>query len=174
MWGEDVKLENWSLIAEITGGIAVVISVVILIVEVRGNTAAIRAASAQSITDATVNVMTQMAADEELTSLRVAGDQTIREPFVPTFGTRRVERELSDTDRWRYLLYYRQLWIRFQNNYLQSRSGALSPGIWDTYAAVICFDMADSSRPGVKATWPDHAQVLVPEFVDVVESCPDF
>ena len=158
-----MNLEKWSLIAEITGGVAIVISVVILIVEVRGNTAAIRAASAQSITDATVDVLTLMASDGELSALRVAGDQTIREPLDPAS---------ADSDRWRYFFYNRQHWMRFQNVYLQARSGALDPAVWDTYERVVCTDMTNTNWPGINATWPDHRNVLDPEFVDLVESCP--
>lgn len=78
-----MNLEKWSLIAEITGGVAIVISVVISIIEVRGNTAAIQAASAQSITDATTDVLTLMASNGELAALRVTGDQAIRERLDP-------------------------------------------------------------------------------------------
>ncbi len=169
-----MNLERWSLVAEITGGIAIVISVVILIVEVRGNTAAIRAASAQSITDATVDVMTLMAADGELADLRLAGDYSIREPLTPTISAWQFDRALSDTERFRYFVFYRQQWIRYQNIYLQTLSGTLEPAVWETYARVICFDLTDSSRPGIRATWPDHAAVLDPDFVMVVESCSGF
>ena len=106
-----------------------------------------------------------MASDEDLATLRVTGDQTILEPLDPTS---------ADSDSWRYFFYYRQHWLRFQNVYLQARSGALDPAVWDTYARVICSDMTNPSWPGIKATWPNHASVLDPEFVILVESCPEF
>lgn len=48
-----MKLERWALIAEIIGGIAIVVTLVFLIIEIRGNSAAIRAATATSISDRT-------------------------------------------------------------------------------------------------------------------------
>ena len=136
------------------------LSVVLLIVEVRGNTEAIRSASAQSITDATTNVLTLLASDGELSSLRIAGDTDAS--------------SLSEDDSWRYFFYYRQHWLRFQNVYLQTLSGALDAEIWDTYEKIICFDITNANWPGIRATWPEHAGVLNPEFVDLVESCPGF
>ena len=169
-----MKLEKWALIAEIAGAIAIVITVVVLIFEVRGNTDAIRAASAQSITDATTDVLTLLASDPDLVRFRVAGDLTIREPFIPTIQTTQIDRTLSDIDRWRYFFYYRQHWLRFQNMYLQTQSGVLGPDTWNTYADIICYDITDTGRPGIRATWPDHANVLNLDFVDLVESCPGF
>ncbi len=155
-----MKLERWALIAEIIGGIAIVVSVVLLLVEVRGNTEALRSASAQSITDAATDVLLLLASDGELSSLRVTGDTDVS--------------TLSEDDWWRYFFYYRQHWLRFQNMYFQASSGVLETGTWDTYAKVICFDITDPNRPGVRTSWPDHASILDPEFVDMVESCPGF
>ena len=43
-----MKLEKWALIAEIVGGVAIVVTLIALIVELRGNTGAIRAQTAQA------------------------------------------------------------------------------------------------------------------------------
>jgi len=43
-----MKLEKWALIAQVISGIAIVISLAILIVEVRGNTAAVEAQTIES------------------------------------------------------------------------------------------------------------------------------
>ena len=46
-----MKLEKWALLAEIISGVAIVVTVIILIVEVRGNTTVLRATNRQSIAE---------------------------------------------------------------------------------------------------------------------------
>ena len=46
-----MKLEKWALIAEIVGSFAIVATLIVLIVESRGNTEAIRASTYQAVVD---------------------------------------------------------------------------------------------------------------------------
>ena len=48
-----MKLEKWALIAEIVGSVAVVTTLIFLIIEIRGNSAAVRAESLTSISERT-------------------------------------------------------------------------------------------------------------------------
>jgi hypothetical protein len=61
-----VKLERYALVAEIVGGIAIVISLAILIVEVRGNTQAIRNANRQSLATRAQDMALILAADPDI------------------------------------------------------------------------------------------------------------
>ena len=78
---------------------------------------------------------------------------------------------LSDVQSFQYFAYYRQHWLHFQNIYFQRAFGVLNAGVWGTYARVICKDIG---TPGIRVSWSDHAEVLDPEFVEYVESCPLF
>ena len=48
-----MKLEKWALIAEITSGVAIVATLIFLIIEIRGNSAAVRATALTSISERT-------------------------------------------------------------------------------------------------------------------------
>jgi len=76
--GESVKVEKWAVIADVVGALAVVMTLIVLIVEVRGNTDAIRSQTAQGTFDlsaqsfyypeGTVALDKWFSGDEELTS----------------------------------------------------------------------------------------------------------
>ena len=140
----------------ILANLGVIAGIVFLALEIRVNTSAVRSASIQAITDGSADALHALAADQELASLRLAGDSD------PT--------SLSEIEAFQYRVYYRQHWLRFQNAYFQRRFDALDAAVWGTYERIIC---ADINRPGVEAGWPFHAEVLDPEFVEFIESCRD-
>ena len=79
-----MKLEKWALIAEIVGSFAVVVTLIILIVEVRGNTEELRAATLSDLAGRTqemqllptrhpqyADVIARMLAGDELTAAEI-------------------------------------------------------------------------------------------------------
>ena len=64
-----MKLEKWALIAEVVGGVAIVVSLVVLIFEVRGNTEAVSAATFQNVSDSISANGMEIAADPEATRI---------------------------------------------------------------------------------------------------------
>ena len=148
------KLNTW---LGLVANIGVLFGIAFLAYEIQVNTSAIRSASVQAITNASMDNLSDLASDRDLAILRLAGD------LDPS--------KLSDVQSFQYFAYYRQHWLHFQNIFFQRNFGVLNAGVWDTYARVICIDI---ETPGIKATWSDHAEVLDPEFVEYVESCPLF
>ena len=72
-----MKLERLALIAEIVSGIAIVVTLIVLIIEVRDNTNAVRADTRQSIAERVERILLTVATDDELADLMsaaVAGD----------------------------------------------------------------------------------------------------
>ncbi len=145
------RLNRWLVLL---ANVGVIVGIVFLAMEIRVNTAAIRSASIQSITDASGDTLRTLATDEELAALRLTGD------LNPSF--------LNETEAFQYFAYYRQHWLRLQNIYFQWQYDALPEEIWNTYARVVCQDIA---KPGIRETWPQHASVLDADFVAFVESC---
>ena len=147
------RLNKWLVLL---ANIGVIAGIVFLAMEIKVNTSAIRSASLQSITDASADTLRALASDRELAALRLAGDAD------PS--------QLSETEKFQYFAYYRQHWLRLQNIFFQQRFDVLPEEVWETYARIICTDI---QTPGIKASWPDHAAVLDPAFVEFVESCRD-
>jgi hypothetical protein len=145
------KLNRWLTLA---ANIGVIAGIVFVAFEVQLNTSAIRSATIQAITDASANSLRSLASDPEMAQLRLDGDKDLS--------------SLSDLQAYQYHVYYRQHWLRFQNIFFQRRFGVLEEGVWGTYARIICTDI---KTEGIRANWPNHAEVLDPEFVIFVESC---
>jgi len=64
-----LKLDKWAQVAEVIGSFAIVVTLIILIVEVRSNTEAVTAASRQSIASRTEQIALTVAGNTELAEL---------------------------------------------------------------------------------------------------------
>jgi len=145
------KLNQWLALA---ANIGVIAGIVFLALEVQVNTSAIRSSTIQAITDASANSLQLLSSDPALAQLRIDGDKDLS--------------SLTDLRAYQYNVYYRQHWLRFQNIFYQHRFGVLADSVWGTYARVICQDI---KTQGIRANWPNHANVLDPVFVEFVEAC---
>lgn len=111
------NLSDWASIAEILSGIAVVISLVLLLFEVRGNSEAVRAATFQNVSDS-ITQIADFAHDRELVDLYSRGIQgTLDNPIEKTqFGLLLV----SQVRRWENAYFQRdymhaEIWQGMQN-----------------------------------------------------------
>ena len=154
---DKMKKRYWRDVAEIIGVVSIATGLVLVAWEIRTNTLAVESASSQAVTDASLDVLLQLASNPELARLRRKGDFDIE--------------SLTDDEAWRYFVYYRGHWLRYQNVFLQSQMGVLGQRVWYTYSRTICSELR---VPGIRAGWQDHSAVLDSEFVATVESCPTF
>ena len=151
-------------ILEVLSAVAVLLGLAFVGFELRQNTAAVEASTRQSTSDASVAWLLAIASDPELAHLWGIASQ---EP-----------QELSDTKAVQLHLLVRSQWIRFQNAYLQWKSGTFGDDDWNNYLGFICRTRtqaqsnANSANLRV-ATWDDHKGVLDKQFVDFVENCRD-
>lgn len=152
-----LTLNEWAQLAEIIAAIAVVISLVYVGAGLRANTSAIQSASVQAITNTSVAGLTTQAASADLSRLRRIGDLNYA--------------ALDEDDQYRYFTLYRQIWISFQNVYLQRNLEVVGEELWETYLRIVC---AEFEKPGVRETWSEHASVLDPGFVAAAEACSTF
>lgn len=148
------KLSELAHYAEIIAAVAVVVSLIYVGRQVQDNTAAIRSASVQSVADSSDDALRSLAADEDLSRIRLIGDTDYS--------------ALSDLDAHRYRMFVRGQWIRMQNIYAQNQLGVLDDTFWSMYAKIIC---EIYSFEGVKATWAINKSVLDEGFVSFVENC---
>ena len=151
------SLGEFSQIADIVAAVAVVMSLVYVGIGLRDNTSAVRSASAQAVTDTSLDILFGQATNADLARIRTVGDDDYL--------------ALTEDEKYRYYLLYRPIWLAWQNVYLQQELGVIDPKLWGTYERVICSTM---SKPGVQNSWPIHSSVLDPGFVALVEACPSF
>jgi hypothetical protein len=146
------RLNRWLTLGD---NIGVLAGIVFLALEIQQNTAATHSSTVQSITDNSAAALREFAGNADLAQVRVKGD------FENS--------SLSELESFQYWSLNRGYWIHFQNIYFQIGLGALEPRVWASYKRIICADLA--GRPGLRIRWDEHAAVLDPDFVVVVEDC---
>ncbi len=149
-----IKLSELAHIAEIIAAVAVVMSLIYVGKEVQSNTAAVRGAAMQAVATTDADALLTIAADATLSEIVRLGQ------LDPS--------QLTPPDAFRFYLFMRQFWLSFQNIYQQSELGLIDQSVWRSYVSVIC---GMAARPGVQKTWSDHAVILDPAFVAVVDDC---
>jgi hypothetical protein len=149
-----IKLTELAQIAEIIAAVAVVLSLIYVGKEVQSNTAAVRGAAMQAVATTDADALMTIAADATLSEIVRLGHLD--------------HSQLSPPDAHRYKLFMTQFWLNYQNIYQQSELGLIDQSVWRSYVSIIC---RMAARQGAQDTWPDHASVLDPAFVAVVEEC---
>lgn len=151
------SLADLANLAEIVGAIAIIISLVYVGQELRANTAAVKAASLQSITNSSSASMLAVVESRDFAEIRLQGDH---DPM-----------QLSEADKLRYVLYQRQMWLHFQNVWTQWKLGVIDDGVWAGYQKVICDELVGTDA---RLTWwnQNHAYSLADGFATLVRSCP--
>ena len=145
------KLNHW---LTLLANVGVIAGIVFLVIEIITATTAVQSASILELANASREGLLAIASDPDLARVRLKGDQD--------------PNSLEGEDALRYFVYYRQLWLSFQNAWQQWELGVVSDDIWAGYNSALCGVMAVS---GPRKEWPRHAPALTQRFVRVVESC---
>ncbi len=116
-----MKLKKYALISEIIGSFAVVVTLIVLIVEVRENTAAIHAANRQSISERIEQRTMAIATSPELSRLLAS----VQEPGVIKTGS---------TEWWQIGSFYAGLLTATEEAYLQYHDGRLTQDFFEARA----------------------------------------
>ena len=151
-----VNTEKWRIAFEVFGIIAVVVSLVLLFYEVRENTVAVRANTTQQIMDSSRQFLLDIALDEELTRITIAGREDLS--------------NLTAIEMERFRGYMRGNWLFLQNIWIQNTLGVIDPRVWTTYEGIFCEIFA--GQLGTMRLWSaEKNHGFDPEFVAHVDRC---
>lgn len=145
------------LVVEIAGATAVLLGLVFVGLELRQNTAAMQAATMQSMIDASEDYLLLMAADPELNRIWRKGTEDFS--------------SLSENEASQLFFLIRAQWLRFQNAFQQWQRGTMNAEDWVFYEAFICDRSASTTGELRKVSWDEHGPALTREFASFVESC---
>lgn len=126
------KLQQYALIAEIVGGIAVVVTLIFLAFEMRANTQAMRAATYDSLVADIANWRLIYTTDEELQEidfLRITEGRDALSPLQARYDANVVI----------------ALFQHYERAFIQWRAGNLDDSAWDRFERAIC---GPSGNPG--------------------------
>lgn len=114
-----MKLEKYALMAEVVSAIAIVITLIFVIVEIRANTDATLAANRQSLASRTEQFLATQSTSPEIAALVVKV---------------RNDEELTDVERYQYGSHLGQILRLAEEGYLQYLDDNLSSEYWQTRA----------------------------------------
>ncbi len=150
-----MKLTKYALISEIIGSIAVVVTLIVLVVEVRENTAAIHAANRQSISERIEYRTIAIATSPELSRLLAS----VQEPGAIKTGS---------TEWWQVGSFYAGLLTATEEAYLQYRDDRLTRDFFEARArrALLLLDNPVGREYFSNAREAGH---YVPEYMEWVD-----
>jgi len=150
---------NWEAlgaIGEIAGAIGVIISLVYLAVQIRGDASAKRAAVVHEQSEAYRSFLQMISANGELGGLYLKGLRDFE--------------SLDDTEHVRFSSHLGFLFRVFEENFFQWKEGNLDPDHWHGYEAPLTDTAA---YPGVRAWWKTRAHWYSAPFGEFVEAKMD-
>lgn len=140
------SLKYWAQLSEIIAGVAVVITLVFLIIEVRKNSDLVRADSFNRGIESLIEWRTAIATDEE--SLKIMAEH---------WG-------FDDIDLLRRQMHVVNLWSIYEKTYYSQQYGLVGQAEWERFQTRIC-----EYRQNDATYWDERiAQFLTAEFHDYV------
>jgi len=123
---------------------------VFLGLEIQQNTTAVQASAIQESTNVARQQLLMYATDPSLIELKLTPSD-----------------ELTETQRAQLAATDRSFWIGMQGLHRQWKMGVLPDEEWQMWYGIICNNFA------VARDWPREAAALIPDFVSLVEACPE-
>ena len=144
------KIKSWAHVAEIISGIAVLITLVFLIFEIRGNSDLIRANTFNRSIESLIDYRMQIASNED--SLRVMTEH---------WG-------VDNAELLRRQLLVVNLWSIYEKTYYSRQYGLVGPAEWERFEARICGYV--KQEDGLEFWRENVASFMTGEFRDYVRS----
>ena len=145
---------NWdaiSAIGEIIGALGVIVTLGYLAVQIRQNTASVKASTLQAMLEASAGLHDLLASDSDLGRIFLQGVGEL-ESLAP-----------EDRDRFHFLML--GFLRRLENIYQQGMSGLVADDDWSGLRSSTLNTLA---RPGAHAWWKDNSTRFNPKFADWV------
>ena len=142
---ETITLEQASFLAEILGGIAVIVSLIYVGLGVRQNAQAVRLSAGQAIARELREVVSQWVS-ADVADIMVLGVNNL---------------EISGAEKLRFYAIFNNLMRVMENGYYQFAAGTLDPTLWEGFKHTLADVM---SSPGAKSWWAARKHWFSAEF----------
>jgi hypothetical protein len=140
-------------LAELAGGIGVIVTLVYLAVQIRQNTQSQRNENYARAVDRVASIQARMSEDGAFAGILLRGTQDIQ--------------SLSASERVQFTWAFYEMFGGFEYMYHQEKQAALASEVWSRWADTLqwwlCF-------PGVQAWWDARPAPFAPDFTRFVES----
>jgi hypothetical protein len=147
-----MTIQELGAIGELIGGIAIIISLLYVGLQIRQHSSTLRSTTAQSATEMAESVYVPVMQDATLADLTIRG---LKDPST-----------LSEVDMARFTSHWQNGFFTLQNWFYQWRAGTLDDDIWGGWSQVFT-DIY--TTPGIKYFWDKRCQYFSKEFRDYLE-----
>lgn len=147
-----MSIQDWGAIGEIVGGLAVVLTLIYLSVQIRQTSNALQAASMNTSSEANVRVMHEIITHPELVDLLVKGG-------------RQGLGALTENEKIRYINWINASMRFFENHYMMYIAKGLPQKAWDNDESGIAELL--KSR-GAKEAWETQKHLFSDDFIERV------
>lgn len=151
-----MTLTDIAAIGSLASGIAVLVSLVFVGLQVMQNTRAIRAQIHQNITDGWIGIGAIIAEHAHVFAEGIAADER-------TFSA------MPDADKLVYMSSIFAFFKHYENMYLQHREGFVRDADWNAWVGHMFMYWR---MPGVQMWWKTRREAFSPEFRRFIESSP--
>ena len=147
-----MTLEDLGNVGEFLGGVAVVVSLLYLAVQIRQNTRSVRRSAYQAIVSSSVQASVAFANDEGLAELWAKG--------ALEYST------LSSPERMRFASYAYGVLRSYENLFYQYEQGALEAELWQGFHNMLARDL---KAPGLVVWWESQRNIFSSKFQQYVD-----
>ena len=147
-----MTLNDLANIGQVIGAVAVVISLIYVAMQIRQNTNAVRAATAQSVHEHFASWYHLLASDASLSQIAVDGLKNYN--------------GLTETNKARFISLFMAFLSYSQNAFLKWKQGLLAPPLWMGWEQLL---MNLTNAPGGKMFWKERGYLFGEEFRRHVE-----
>jgi len=147
-----VNWEALTAVSELTGAVAVVVTLAYVAIQIRQNTSALRSTATQAAHDQASGLYDLLATDGTLAELYTRG---LTAPDALT---------VEETAR--FFSLSMGFMFRYQNWYLQTQSDLIDNELLESWARVL---RQVSGTPGFKRFWQQRGYIFAPEFTAYLE-----
>jgi hypothetical protein len=147
-----MTLEQLGVIAEIVSAISIVVTLVYLAIQIRGNAQSYRSAAVTDATTAMQSFYQELGTNPATSRLFLDG---LRNPDA-----------LSLQDQFQYLMLMHSCYLGFQRSFFLARHGTLDLALRDSIGTAI---HAVNHLPGMHFYWRQRKGYFQPEFAEWVE-----
>lgn len=147
-----MKLKNWASLAEIVGGLAVVVSLVYVGIQVNDGAGAARSAAANDVNVALQEWYMQVGSDQQTSALMYRGLVS--------------EQALPDEEEFQYLMMTHGFFLGVQNSYLLAQEGTIDEELRNSLRNAIT---GIRNLPGMGRYWRQRRSYLHSGFAEWVE-----
>jgi hypothetical protein len=147
-----VTLNELGNLGEFISGLAVVITLVYLALQIRHNTRAVRSSMHQDMIESTLRIAESVSDTEDLGRIVLHADEDYD--------------ELTELERIRFDAYAERMFSNFESVFYSYRNSMIEEDLWESWESSY---LADISRVSMRRYWQEERPQHLRDFMDFVD-----